>query len=93
MRELIKEELEEVRGLEKLTIDELKEKKKKLLKECKSYNEKVRVARGRLEMAIRARGLIGIYEEYGFEGLYAEIRKYFFPDDEKESVSEDDIPF
>ena len=93
MRELREEELEEVRELEKLTINELKEKKKKLLKECGLYNERVRVARGRLGMAIRVRGFIEIYEKYGFEGLFVEIGEYFLPDDEKESVSEDDIPF
>lgn len=93
MKELIKEELEEVRELEKLTIDELKEKKKKLLKEHRLYNEKIIVTRRRLEMAIRVRDLIGIYEKYGFEGLYAEVKAYCSPDDVRGSVSEDDIPF
>ena len=93
MRELIKEELEEIKELEKLTIDKLEEKKKKLLKEQRLYNEKIRVTRGRLEMAIKIRGLIVIYEKYGFKGLYAEVGECYLPYDEKESVSEEDIPF
>ncbi len=92
MKELIKEELEEIEELEKLTIDELREKRRELLKEHRSYNERIRVTRGRLEIAIRTRELIGIYEKYGFEGLYVEGRENFSPERIRESV-EDDIPF
>jgi len=92
MRKLIKEELEEAKELEKLTIDELREKRRELLKEHRLHNERIRVTRERLETAIRTREIIGIYEKYGFEGLYAEGREYFSPDRVRESVG-DDIPF
>ncbi|MBA7500114.1 hypothetical protein ES705_19266 [subsurface metagenome] len=92
MRELIKEELERIKELEKLSIDELKEKRRELLKEQRSHNERVRVTRERLETMIRVKELIGIYEEYGFEGLYAEGREYLNPGRGRPSM-EDDIPF
>jgi hypothetical protein len=92
MRELIKEELEELKELEKLTIDELRDKRRELLKEHRSYNERIRVTRERLDTAIRTRELIGIYEKYGFEGLYAEGKESFSPDRVRGSM-EDDIPF
>jgi len=92
MRKLIKEEIEEVRGLEKLTTEELREKRRELIKENRSHNERFRVTRERLEIAIRTRELIGIYEEYGFEGLYQEGKENFNPDRLRESM-EDDIPF
>ncbi|MBA7561290.1 hypothetical protein ES695_07265 [Candidatus Atribacteria bacterium 1244-E10-H5-B2] len=92
MRNLEEKELKGLKELEKLTIDELKEKRTESIKENISRNEMFRVTRGRLEIAIRTRELIGIYEKYGFEGLYIEGKESWNPNRIRESV-EDDIPF
>ena len=92
MRKLEEKELKEIKELEKLTIDELRGKRRESIKENRSHNERFRVTLERLETAIRTRELIGIYEKYGFEGLYIEGKESWNPNRIRESV-EDDIPF
>lgn len=93
MEEIKEKELKE---LEKLTIDELEEKEKKLREELELYECETNRKRRAVGTAIRANRIIYIYEKGGFCGLYRYIdkfRSYPGPEEKREYIGEDDIPF
>ncbi|MBA7548226.1 hypothetical protein ES705_40673 [subsurface metagenome] len=90
MMELEEKGIKEIEELGKLTINELKEKKKELkLYECEMYQR-----RKTLEVATRTAEMIDIYKRGGFRGLYKYFyRMMFYPGPEGERGDEDSIPF
>ena len=94
--EIQKERLEKIKGLEKLSIEELEENIKKLREDYRLCTIKLREDIKALEWAIKVKKVIGIYEKKGFEGVYAyaltEKSSYSDPE-ERGRYTEDDTPF
>ncbi|MBA7526121.1 hypothetical protein ES705_18282 [subsurface metagenome] len=93
--EIQKERLERIKEMEKLDIEGLKERIKKLREECRLYDSKSRANIRAIEWAIKVKKVIGIYEKEGFEGVYAYAitEKSSYDDPEERGYTGEDIPF
>jgi len=95
--EEIEKELKEIEGegLEKLTIDELNQKQKEILKEREQYrcesNRKQRI----IAKVITVNRIIDSYKKEGFKGVYKYMVKWntYWDPEKVLGYSEDEIPF
>lgn len=93
MKEFKEKELKEIKELEKLTIKELEEKEKDLRQKFTICQEEFRVKKNSIELALKIKREIDIYEKKGFQGLFKHhiIWKGYL--EEMEEEGEIDMPF